>query len=242
MSDFLRTYALDDIRIRSDGDGRTVEAYAAVFDVPTPIHDRDGHYVEEIDPAAFAKTLADNGTRFGVFYNHGLDIYGGAAAEFSKPIGVPVEVRADAHGLWTVTRYARTQHADEVLELIKAGAITGQSFSGSFLRSDPARAPRGGWRPDADGALRTVRRLEIRMREYGPAPFPAYAAAAIVGVRSLRDLLPQLLAATPQEPDQRADTTDPVAVITADTPEPPSHSDRHRHLRRMARETGGPLA
>jgi multiple sugar transport system substrate-binding protein len=32
--DFVRTVALDDIRIRSGGDGRTVEAYAAVFDDP----------------------------------------------------------------------------------------------------------------------------------------------------------------------------------------------------------------
>ena len=38
---YLRTWALDDIQIsRSHGDGRTVEAYAAVFDTPTEINDR----------------------------------------------------------------------------------------------------------------------------------------------------------------------------------------------------------
>src|SRR5690349_1314009 len=35
---FTRSYPLDDIRIRSGGDGRTVEAYAAVFDTPSEIH------------------------------------------------------------------------------------------------------------------------------------------------------------------------------------------------------------
>ncbi|MDQ1248447.1 MAG: uncharacterized protein QG597_2819, partial [Actinomycetota bacterium] len=44
---FQRSYALDDITIRS-GDGRTVEAYAAVFDTSAEIHDRQGHYLERI--------------------------------------------------------------------------------------------------------------------------------------------------------------------------------------------------
>jgi hypothetical protein len=49
MTEFVRAWALDDIRIRSGGDGRTVEAYAAVFDTPTEVHDQDGHYNEVID-------------------------------------------------------------------------------------------------------------------------------------------------------------------------------------------------
>ena len=79
MSDFLRAYPLADIAIGSGGTGRTVEAYASVFDTPYPVKDGDGRYLEVIDPTAFAKTLADNGARFGVFYNHGLDLYGGAS-------------------------------------------------------------------------------------------------------------------------------------------------------------------
>ena len=52
---FQRSYALDDITIRS-GDGRTVEAYAAVFDTPARIHDRQGHYLERIARSAFDAT------------------------------------------------------------------------------------------------------------------------------------------------------------------------------------------
>jgi hypothetical protein len=39
MTDFIRAVALDDIRIRSGGTGRTVEAYAAIFNEPAEIVD-----------------------------------------------------------------------------------------------------------------------------------------------------------------------------------------------------------
>ena len=179
---FVRTYALDDIAIRSGGDGRTVEAYAAVFDSPTDISDRYGEYSEVIAPAAFDRTLAQRGTRFSVFFNHGLTLYGTPSERGSMPIGTPVEVRADARGLWTVTRYNSTPLADEALEAIKTGAITGQSFHGRFVKSDTP-TPRGGFRAAADGSLTVVTRTEIALVEYGPTPMPAYEDAAIVGVR-----------------------------------------------------------
>ena len=189
MSNFLRTVALDDIKVRSGGDGRTVEAYAAVFDVEVPISDQEGRYLERIAAPAFTKTLADNGTRFGVFYNHGTTILGTASDRASVPLGTPVEVRADGKGLLTVTRYNRTPLADDILESIRNGDIRGQSFSGRVVRSTPAKPPRGGYRPAADGSLTSVTRTEIALREYGPTPFPAYSDAAIVGVRSVADLL-----------------------------------------------------
>ena len=53
MIDFTRAYPLEDITIRSGGDGRTVEAYAAVFNTPQRIVDGSGQYMEVIDRAAF---------------------------------------------------------------------------------------------------------------------------------------------------------------------------------------------
>lgn len=178
---FTRSYPLDDIRVRSGGDGRTVEAYAAVFNTPSEIHDRDGHYNEVISPSAFDKTIAERGGKFGVFYNHGLTLHGTPSDRHSMPIGTPVEVRADSRGVFTVTRYNRTPLADEVLEAIHGGAITGQSFSGRMIQSNPRRGP---FRPRG-GELPTVTRSEIALREYGPTPFPAYEDAAIVGIRAL---------------------------------------------------------
>jgi HK97 family phage prohead protease len=175
-----RTVALDDIRVRSGGDGRTVEAYAAVFGTDSEIHDQDGHYLERIDHNAFTRTLGHRGNDFRVFYNHGMTLHGTPSERGSMPIGTPLEVRADGRGLLTVTRYNRTPLADEVLEAINNGDIRGQSFTGRMIRSTPDRGPfrkRG-------GKLTTVTRQEIALIEYGPTPLPAYADAAILGVRA----------------------------------------------------------
>jgi HK97 family phage prohead protease len=161
-----------------------------VFDTPVPISDQDGQYIEVIDRRAFSRILskiAPAGSRAnwrcGVFYNHGMNIHGQPSDIDSMPIGVPLEIRADDHGLFTRTRYHKGERADQVLEAIREGSISGYSFSGRFDRSDP-RPPRGGFRADSRGNLPAVRRTESTLREYGPTPFPAYADAAITGVRS----------------------------------------------------------
>jgi phage head maturation protease len=196
---FVRSFPLEDIRIRSGGDGRTVEAYAAVFDTPAEIRDQDGHYNEVNDRVMFNRAISDaapagsrTGWRVRVFYNHARTIYGTPSERGSMPIGTPLEIKADTRGLLTVTRYHRTALADEALELIREGAIDGYSFQGMYLRSsaiDPAgrpitRIPRGGFRPDPGGKLVTVRRMESTLKEYGPTPFPAYVEAGVVGMRA----------------------------------------------------------
>lgn len=176
-----RSFVLDDIRIRSDGDGRTVDAYAAVFGQPSEIHDQDGHYNEVIDPSAFNRTISHRGTKVGVFYNHGKTLYGTPSDRASVPLGTPLDIRADNFGVFTSTRYNKTELADAVLESIRNGDITGQSFTGRMLRSTPERGPyraRG-------GELTTVTRNEIALIEYGPTPFPAYETASIIGTRAV---------------------------------------------------------
>jgi Caudovirus prohead serine protease len=96
---------------------------------------------------------------------------------------VPLEIKADEHGLFTRTRYHRGERADQVLEAIREGSLSSYSFSGRFDRSSP-QPPRGGFRPHPRTGLPTVRRIESTLREYGPTPFPAYDGAAITGVRS----------------------------------------------------------
>jgi HK97 family phage prohead protease len=183
VNDFTRSFPLEDITIRSGGDGRTVEAYAAVFGPDVPISDNDGRYRERIDPSAFNKTIADKGTRFSVLYNHGMTIYGTPSDSGSMPIGTPLEVRADTRGLLTVTRYNKTPLGEATLEAISSGSLRSQSFQGSFVRSDKPK-PRGGYRANAAGEFPMVTRQEINLKEYGPTPFPAYDQAAIVGVRA----------------------------------------------------------
>lgn len=222
----LRTFAFEDITIRSDGDGRTVEAYAAAFDRAAEIRDADGHYNEELAQGSFTKTINDNGLRFGVFYNHAKTIYGTPDGNLSVPIGVPLEVSQDERGVFTATRYLDNPLADSVLDAIKHRAIRGQSFGGRFLKSVKKRGARGG--------LPTIVRTEVAMREYGPTVFPAYAEAAIIGTRSVSAFLDELASssedvekfrqmlglATPLEPASLSDTPT-LGAVRAD--EEPAH-------------------
>ena len=192
-AEYMRLYPLEDIHIlrsADGGDGRTVEAFAAVFDDPAEIQDFEGHYVEVIDRAAFNKVIADASRARGgfpgsvkVLYNHGMTIQGTPSERFSMPIGVPVDIRAEQRGLLTRTRYNETPLSDEILENIRAGSITSQSFTGRIVRSDPQLRRGDRHRPDSSGELRTVRRTELGLREYGPVLWPAYSGAEILGVR-----------------------------------------------------------
>lgn len=240
--EFRRTFALDDIQIsRSHSDGRTVEAYAAVFDTPVEIQDRHGRYIEVIDRNAFNRTLKNNSQKVGVFYHHGLTLQGTPSDLGSVPLGSPLEIRADSKGLFTVTRYNRSELADSVLEAIRNGDIRGQSFSGRIFRSSPnGRVPK----VKAGEPLPTVTRLELGLSEYGPTPTPAYEMAAITAVRSVQDIADELahldedvladliraLTSTSERNSEAVRATPENAGLgTEDSPE--RHSARQRHLR-----------
>lgn len=181
---YRRVYDLDGIEIVSrakGGDGRTVEAYAAVFGVRKEIHDQHGDYIEENDPAMFNRTI-NNGAvkRALVLYNHGFDARGKSGGLPTVPIGRPVKIEADQRGLLTVSRYNNSEFADTVLESIKNGDITAQSYEGPIYRSTPDRVPK----VRRGAQLPLVRRLEMGLKNYGPTPTPYYEQAEITAVRS----------------------------------------------------------
>lgn len=174
---------IEDVSVRSDSEGRIIDAYAAVFNTRQEIRDHEGHYLEELTPTTFERTLQQRAGRLQFMFNHGKTLYGTPSERFSMPLGVPIEVRADGRGLFTSSRFANTELADEVLELVETGAIRGMSFSGAFLKS------RSGGR-DPESGLPVKIRTETALREYGPTPFPAYQDARIEQVRhEIDDLL-----------------------------------------------------
>ena len=226
---YFRTYELEDIHIvraaQGDSTGRLVEAYATAFDSPAEISDFEGHYIEEIDSSAFNKVLADIGRSragFGkvkVMYNHGMTIHGTPSERGSMPIATPVDIRPEARGLLTLARYSDTPFADEVLENIRNGSITAQSFTGRIVRSDPQLRPGERHRPRG-GQLTRVRRTELGLKEFGPTPFEAYSGAEILGVRM----------STPGtwEPDEEQDTgTSPDEEAAAGEPLARTDGDEH---------------
>jgi HK97 family phage prohead protease len=238
---YARSWALDDIEIlrAADGfsDGRTVSAYAAIFDTPTEITDRHGHYMEVIDRKAFNRQLGLGIDRVGVFYHHGMTIHGTPSDLGSVPIGSPVEIRPDRKGLRTVTRFNATPLAESVLEAIKHGDVKGYSFSGRIFESRPARVPR----VSRSGALPTVTRTVLGLAEYGPTPAPAYVEAGILAIRALQ----MLASATPghDDPDQATPPVTPdLGPDGAEDQPDDGHSarlrQRHLALKRAMRERG----
>lgn len=189
-----RTYQVQDMTLRSDGSGRIVEAYAAVFNTKTEIHDQEGHYHEELDSASFNRTMQHKGLGFGVLFNHGRTVDGAPYPAASMPVGVPLEVKSDGKGVFTATRYLDNPLADWTLDAIKNGAIKAQSFSGRFLKSSKSY-PQGRSR----GMLPVIRRMEVDMREYGPAVFAAYVGAEILGTRTADMFVRSLLAVRPED-------------------------------------------
>jgi len=179
-----RSVALDDVHIRKGGTGRDVVAYAAVWMTPAEIVDSEGHYREQNAPESMARSIRDRAGRIFSVYNHGKTLAGTPSELHSVPLGKPIEIRADKKGLLTVTSYSKDPEAERILEAIRSGALTGMSYTGVFLQSDPPLRPYERYAPSRSGDLTLVTRQEIALIEYGPTPIPAYVDAAVIGVRS----------------------------------------------------------
>jgi HK97 family phage prohead protease len=234
-----RDCQLEDIHIvraaEGGSSGRVVEAYATVFNQPVNILDEYGNYTEIIERGAFDQILAHIRRSPGglagavrVLYNHGKTMEGGPAPEFQKPLGKPLSAEVETRGLLTRTEYSKTPLAEEVLELIRDGAITTQSFEGALIRSDPElRGPGDRYRA-RNGVKVTVRRMILGLREYGPVLWAAYTGAEILGVRSqlpgsvLADDGPDLT------PDEEYGPDDEAAV-TGGVPEDTTSARYHQH-------------
>ncbi|BAH34683.1 HK97 family phage prohead protease [Rhodococcus erythropolis] len=168
-----------------DGDGLTLEGYAAVFDQDTEINSYEGNFIERISKGAFKKTLTE---RTPVMqFDHGRDARTG-----SVPIGTFTELREDMRGLWVAGRLHDNPVVEPIRQAIASGAISGMSFrfrviqdvwhdaSGKALNS--AEAQRLIYEPGSRGPIfRTIK--EVALAEAGPVVFPAYAGTS-VGVRS----------------------------------------------------------
>jgi len=175
-----RTFELDDFEVkRSDSRGRTVTAYAAVFDQETEIRDQHGHYWEGIHRSSFNRTLTRGIERVGVYYNHGYDLSGKPNGLLAVPFATPLEIKPDGRGLLTISRYNDGELADAVLAAWEGGQIKGQSFRGRVFDSRK-RGRRAG--------VERIERTELGLKEYGPTPTPAYDGAGLVAIRSRQDL------------------------------------------------------
>lgn len=152
-----------DVEIRAGGDGRTVHGIAAPFNRPAPIAEMGRRFDEVIVPGAFAKTIGERASRIKFLAQHRRD---------ENPLGVFTAMREDSAGLYVEARVSKTAAGDDVLELVRDGALDGWSIGFSPIREQ--------WSSD-----RSQRQLhEVRLAEVSLVTFPAYDDARVVGVRA----------------------------------------------------------
>ncbi len=165
MSDLLTRTSHADLEVRG-GDGRTVVGIAMPFDEPANIVEPSGQrFVETFRRGAFARTIRERGDRVKFLAQHNRQ---------AMPLGRATLLREDTQGLYGEFRVSKTTAGDEVLELVRDGALDGLSVGFAPLSNG-----------DRWNATRSeVERLEVALREVSAVTFPAFAGAGIAGVRS----------------------------------------------------------
>jgi hypothetical protein len=161
MSNILRRSFSPDLEVRSDG--RTVSGLVVPWDQPTLVRDAGVSYRESFRPGAFTRTLVERGPeRVKLLAQHDTR---------QLPLGRAIVLREDAAGLYGEFRVSATTAGDEVLELVRDGALDGLSVGFRPIRENRS----------ATGVLE---RLEVALHEVSLVAHPAYADARVVAVRS----------------------------------------------------------
>lgn len=182
----------------SDGDGLTLEGYAAVFGTRTRIDSWEGYFDEEFLFGSFTKTLRERTPI--VQFDHGHHPLLG-----SLPIGMPEEWREDRQGLYLRARLHDNWLVQPVRDAIASGALTGMSIRFRVIKETI----------DESGEIPLHSVTEAALFEGGPVVFPAYETTS-VGVRSAE--VARLLA----DPAARAEL---ARALVLGTPTPEAGGD-----------------
>lgn len=143
-------------------DGRLLVGYPIVFDRWTTINSHEGSFKERIAPGALDRTLREDREYIKVLFNHGADPSIG-----DKPLGKPSVMNVDKRGLYVECPLSQTAFNDDLIELIRDGAIDGMSFRFSVDSEE--------W--NRDRKERTITALTLY--EFGPVTFAAYQATMV---------------------------------------------------------------
>ena len=146
--------------IKADVDKREVEAYASIFD------NKDS-YDDIMQKGAFTKTIKENIRRIKTLWNHNWD----------NPIGKPLRIEEDSKGLYTVTKFAKTSKADEILQLVKENVIDELSIGYTTVKD--------GYDKNKNANLLK----EVKLMEYSFVTFAANEEAQVTGVKNLDQYL-----------------------------------------------------
>jgi len=160
-----REVALESIEL-SGAQGRTLIARMLQWDAINHVTDNGRDWYDEVwRRGSFADTIKraeslKRGWPLTVLHN-----------ERTMPVGVTTSVHEREDGPYFTGKISRTNAGDEVLELIRDGALPGVSVGCKPIRS--TRTAKG-----------TIERNEVAMREIALTPWPALVGADIMTLRS----------------------------------------------------------
>lgn len=151
------------VTVRAEGETRTLQGYAAVFNRETVIGE---FFREVIEPGAFAEAIKDADVR-GLFNHDPNWVLGRQTAQTLRLV-------EDKKGLRYEIDPPPTTQGRDVQALVERGDVTGSSF-GFTVPEDGQRWERG---KDGMLPLRRITRVEW-LRDVGPVTFPAYEETTV---------------------------------------------------------------
>jgi HK97 family phage prohead protease len=126
------SFAVEGLEVKEDGDARTVEGFASVFN-------NIDSYNDIVMPGAFAKSI--KGRNPVMLWQHDSD----------EPIGVWDTVEEQKKGLYVKGRILQTSMGNDAYTLVKAGAISGMSIGYAARK----------WEIDADKGIRKLTEVDL---------------------------------------------------------------------------------
>lgn len=149
-----------DLEIRNDGDGRTICGICVPYDVEQRIHQG----LTEVFRRGVFSRVVPNAHRVKMLVGHDAQ---------ALPIGRATLLREDTAGLYGEFRVSKGSRADDILELVRDGALSELSIG--FIGLKDTRRPDG-----------VIERIAAHLAEVSLVTFGAYGqAAAVVGVREV---------------------------------------------------------
>lgn len=154
--------------LRADGDSRKIRGHAIVFNSRSV---NLGGFTEIIRPEAVERTLREALDVRALVDHNSANIIGRTRAG-------TLQLRKDQRGLAIEIDPPHTTAANDILENIRMGNVTGMSFAFRVLDEE--------WREEEDGTpVREV--LDMTISEVSIVTFPAYPATDVsVALRSLQ--------------------------------------------------------
>lgn len=201
----LKVETVKEVKSEDGTKERIIEGYASTFgDVDS--------YGDVVQPGAFVKTLDEKnrGRKVKFLYQHNS----------YEPIGVPLEIREDAKGLYFKAQFADTMRADDAYKLAKMGALDGFSIGYRTIKS-----------ADNDHGGRDL--LEVDLGEVSLVTFEANVGAKVSSVKSAKGDA-YLIAGLMELGHSREQAIEAVKSLSLDNDEPAVEDD---HSEKRADDT-----